>query len=505
MPDKSKNTLNLDTDKEYSVDKLHESSPLLIIAKELRANPKADIWLSEEFSELRNKLIHYYKELEKTLPDQKDKFVALWRLGDCYLRAENYIEFIKLYKRINKIYNQFNLKYIPQELENDYDEYKEIFPEMLLEEISRKIRTIYGNDPKLIEAFVDAINYAQDDEPCLIIGETGTGKEIIAELIHKLSHRRENKFIKENTAGYTESLYNSEIRGILIGTATDVSSRLGVFLNACGKANEKENASYHIKGKQVQFGGKPISVENPTKEKLDNICGTIFLDEINSLPMAQQSGLLRIIQEKEVTLLGDNKPIKFAAKVICATNKEITGNETVDGFRQDLYHRISKGIIFLPALREMADFIPSIAKQIINSKFSKLIKHNKIELSKRVADKLKAYQWPGNHRELENVLYRAFKKMVLNNDQKLKLEHIDLGRSPIADQKEPEFFEGKDLYQVNKMFVEYLLKQTDGNKTEAMRRGGFRSTKDIQEILNPKQKSYKSTRFKNCKSLINDK
>jgi two-component system, NtrC family, response regulator HydG len=447
-------------------------------------------------------LINYYEQnaLKTKKADSSLELYWLTRLGECYLKTEKYLEFAKLYTRLIKINNQLGLDELSDTHENSNDAYREVLSNQLTKEISDKIRPVFGNNHKLIQGFVDAINYAQDDEPCLIVGETGTGKEIIAELIHELSHRKENKFIKENTAGYTESLYNSEIRGVLSRTASEVDGRLGTFLNACGKANEKENDSFHIKGKEVQFGGKPISVNNPTKEKLEDICGTIFLDEINSLPMAQQSGLLRIIQEKEVKLVGDNKPIKFAAKVICATNKEITGNETVDGFREDLYYRISRGIIFLPALREMADSIPSIAKQIINNKLSKLIKNNKIELSKRAADKLMNYHWPGNHRELENVLYRALKKMVLNNDQKLKFEYIDLGRSLIADQKKPEFFEGKDLYQVNKMFVDYLLSRTRGNKTEAMRLGGFRYRKHILEILEPKGK-YQSTRFKNCKSL----
>ena len=250
MPDKSKNTFNLDSNKEASVNKLQNLSPVLKIAMILKTNSKADIWFSKAYSELRNELIHYYKELEKTLPDQEDKFFALWRLGDCYLRTENYIEFIKLYKRINKIYNQFNLKDITKELENDYDAYKEIFPDMLLEEISRKIITIYGNDPKLINAFVDAINYGLDDEPCLIIGETGTGKEIIAELIHKISSRKDNKFWPVNCGGFTESLFDSQINGIASGHATGVEANLGAFLNACGRHGDESNNGYHIDTKK---------------------------------------------------------------------------------------------------------------------------------------------------------------------------------------------------------------------------------------------------------------
>jgi sigma-54 dependent transcriptional regulator, acetoin dehydrogenase operon transcriptional activator AcoR len=158
------------------------------------------------------------------------------------------------------------------------------------------------------------------------------------------------------------------------------------------------------------------NISTPTEDDLYEYRGKTFLDEIDSIPMDLQSKLLRIIQEKEVYISGEDQIRKFQSKIICATNKDPRLMEKGSVLIEDLLYRVSRGIVEVPPLRNMKESIPEITYFIIrNDQFNLGMgekRRKSIELSSFAFDKLFEYNWPGNHRELENVIYRALKKSL---------------------------------------------------------------------------------------------
>jgi transcriptional regulator with PAS, ATPase and Fis domain len=202
----------------------------------------------------------------------------------------------------------------------------------------------------------------------LLIGETGTGKEIIAKAIHKLSRRSDGPFIRVNCGALHENLLESELFG-------------------------------HIKG---AFTG---AVENKTGRFEAAHGGTIFLDEINSTSPTLQVKLLRVLQEREFERVGESRTIRVDVRVIAATNASLE-DLVVDGeFREDLYYRLNVIPVVLPPLRERRDDIPLLA-QFFLRRYSEQHKCTVPELTNGALEGLKAHDWPGNVRELENALER---------------------------------------------------------------------------------------------------
>jgi len=375
------------------------------------------------------------------------------------------------------------LKISPSAFANTLD----LFFTEYLEE--RKIK-VFANNPNLISCYASALNYAGDNEPCLLIGETGTGKELVAKIIHEFSQRRENNFWKVNCAGFTDSLFNSEISGIITGAATGVRTRLGAFLTACGRdENGKRKNGYYVRrrknSEEIRFtiNGEDVG-RDPTDDELKDCSGTLFLDEVNSLPIALQAKLLRIIQESQVQVVGEDRTRKFNVKIICAANRDLNNNDHQGEFREDLYYRISRGIIKLPPLREIRESIAGIAKYKIEE-ISKQINYDKdIRISSNAVKKLKYYKWPGNFRELENVLYRAAKNMILDGDNVLKHGHIEnLISREIQLNELDNFFADKTHAEIEKMYLEYIWEKAKRNKAEAMRLCGFKSKTPIHTRL----------------------
>jgi Nif-specific regulatory protein len=202
----------------------------------------------------------------------------------------------------------------------------------------------------------------------LLIGETGTGKEVIAKAVHKLSKRADGPFIRVNCGALHENLLESELFGHIKGAFTGaVENKIGRFEAAHG--------------------------------------GTIFLDEINSTSHHLQVKLLRVLQEKEFERVGESRTIRVDVRVIAATN--ITLEQAVEdgAFREDLYYRLNVIPIGLPPLRERRDDIPLLAQFFLN-RYGETHKCPVPELTPVVIDALKAHDWPGNVRELENTLER---------------------------------------------------------------------------------------------------
>ncbi|MFC1885454.1 sigma 54-interacting transcriptional regulator [Thermodesulfobacteriota bacterium] len=341
---------------------------------------------------------------------------------------------------------------------------------------------VFGDHARLMDSFITAILYASDDEPCLVIGETGTGKEAIARMIHEFSDRNNNNFWAVNCGGFTETLFDSELSGQIKGAGTGVTTRLGAFLTACGRKQNK-NGYYISKNKQICCRiGNNNNVDEPSFEQLKSIGGTLFLDEVNSIPIGLQSKLLRIIQEKEVRVVGEDRNRKFNIKIVCSSNADLDKELDENKFRRDLYQRISYGIIKLPSLREIKTSIPGITRFIIKKITARNNYNKDIDVSKEVLAMFKKYDWPGNIRELETVLHRALKRMIFDGVSGMTMRYVDVLKTPKKPDKEidlDKFFEGLTHPQLVKKYIKWVLKKEKGNLVKAAKRAGFNNTKPM--------------------------
>src|SRR5467141_81014 len=241
----------------------------------------------------------------------------------------------------------------------------------LREDIDRAsmFEEIVGSSASLRAVLVQVAKVAPTDSTVLLLGETGTGKELIARAIHKRSRRATQAFIRVNCAAIPQSLIASELFGHEKGAFTGaLQRRLGRFESADG--------------------------------------GTIFLDEIGELPPETQVALLRILQEREFERVGGNQPISIDVRVLTATNKDLNAAVADGTFRKDLFYRLNVFPIQMPGLRERRDDIPLLAEYLID-RYAKRVGKRITKISKKALDLLQAYHWPGNIRELQNVIERA--------------------------------------------------------------------------------------------------
>jgi len=242
---------------------------------------------------------------------------------------------------------------------------------------------IKGNSGKMNEVFALIESVASTDATVLIRGESGVGKELIADALHYNSSRKNKPFIKVNCAALPESLIESELFGHEKGAFTGASAqRIGRFEAADG--------------------------------------GTIFLDEFGEIPASTQVKLLRVLQEREIERLGSSKPIKVDVRIICATNRNLEQQISNGEFREDLYYRINVFPIYIPALRERINDIPVLADFFID-KFNKRHGKNIKRITSMAIDLLMVYHWPGNIRELENCMERA---CILSTDDVIRAHNL---------------------------------------------------------------------------------
>ncbi|MBM7614043.1 sigma 54-interacting transcriptional regulator [Alkaliphilus hydrothermalis] len=287
---------------------------------------------------------------------------------------------------------------------------------------------IVGNSPKIekIKKIVDTM--AKNDSTALLRGESGTGKDLFAKAIHNLSGRRDNKFIAVNCAALPSSLMESELFGYEKGSFTGAinSGKSGLFLEADG--------------------------------------GTIFLDEIAELPLALQAKLLRVLQEGVVRKIGSSKEEKINVRIIAATNKNLEEMIKQGTFREDLYYRLNVIPIFLPPLRERLEDLPILVKFIMG-KLNRKLNLNITGADADFINSLLQYHWPGNIRELQNVIERA---MILcsGNTLSTKELYFDL---PISNQMKlgttESFKEMKLKDIVASCEREVILRELDKNKS----------------------------------------
>lgn len=234
------------------------------------------------------------------------------------------------------------------------------------------------------------------DSPALLLGETGTGKEVIANAIHYSSPRKDGPFIKVNCGAIPEPLLDSELFGHERGAFTGaVSQKRGRF------------------------------------ERADK--GTIFLDEIGELPPQAQVRLLRVLQEKEIERVGGTYPISVDIRVISATNRNLQDMVAAGRFREDLWFRLNVFPIMIPPLRQRREDIPALVHHFINRKSRELKIPHRTELVPGAMEKLLAYHWPGNVRELANLIERA---LIQNRSGALSFETLPAAHTQ-ADHEVP--------------------------------------------------------------------
>ena len=228
------------------------------------------------------------------------------------------------------------------------------------------MKNIVGKNEKIRKVMEQVKTVAGTMAPVLITGETGTGKELIAKVLHFLSNRSDKKIISVNCAAIPENLLEAELFGYEKGAFTGASAR-----------------------KKGRF------------EIADG--GTLFLDEIGEIPLHLQSKLLRAIQEKEIEPLGSEKPVKVDIRIIAATNRDLEKLSSEGKFRSDLYFRLNVINVNLPPLRERKDDIPILADFFIK-KFNKVYEKNVMGLDAKTEEAFMENEWPGNIRELETRL-----------------------------------------------------------------------------------------------------
>src|SRR5262249_20899218 len=225
---------------------------------------------------------------------------------------------------------------------------------------------VVGSSPQMNAVIERLRRIAPTDASVLITGETGTGKELVAQAIHQNSPRKNKAFVALNCAALSENILESELFGHIRGAFTDASAdRMGKFEYANG--------------------------------------GTLFLDEVGDMPMATQIKLLRVLENSEITRVGSNDPIKVNVRILSATNRNLEQQIAAGTFRSDLYHRLKVVTVVLPRLVERSQDIPLLIEHFIKQ-FAKRHEKQIKSMSTAARRRLIAYDWPGNVRQLRNVV-----------------------------------------------------------------------------------------------------
>ena len=297
---------------------------------------------------------------------------------------------------------------------------------------------VIGDSPQMHDVIERLKRIAPTNASVLIQGETGTGKELVAQAIHQNSPRKNKPFVALNCAALSENILESELFGHIKGAFTDASTdRVGKFEYANG--------------------------------------GTLFLDEVGDMPMATQIKLLRVLENGEITRVGSNDPIKVNVRILSATNRNLEEAIEAGHFRSDLYHRLKVVTVRLPNLRERSGDIPVLVDYFVRS-LSK--KHGKQirGVSPAARRRLLSAEWPGNVRQLRNVVESM---VVVDYDGLLDVDDLpeELADSPQAVEESPNVslagLVGKPLEELERLFITETLRVAGGNREEAARMLGI--------------------------------
>jgi two-component system, NtrC family, response regulator len=282
---------------------------------------------------------------------------------------------------------------------------------------------ILGDSAIMQQSIELAKRVAPTDATVLLLGETGTGKEVFAQAIHNGSRRVGKPFMALNCSAFGKDILESEIFGHKAGAFT-------------GATKDK----------------KGLIEEAST--------GTLFLDEIGEMHIELQSKLLRVLETSEFIKVGDTKPTKVNVRIIAATNRDLQEDAKQGKFREDLYYRLNVFSISLPPLRERKKDIPALAQSFLKI-FAQRTNAKVTSMSKEFLDQLQRHDWKGNIRELKNVMERA---VILANTNELTIDNLPLDiKTASASSHTLSAF---DLASVEKLHIQRVLNHTKGNKTE---------------------------------------
>jgi len=331
-------------------------------------------------------------------------------------------------KLLATISSALNLRYSRLELDKLRSQQRQ-----LSEDIDQKYHDMIGVCPAMKQVFATIDKVAATDADVLILGENGTGKELVARALRRQSSRAEEVFISVDMGAIPETLFESELFGHMRGAFTDAKEdRPGRFELASG--------------------------------------GTLFLDEIGNLSLAMQAKLLSVLETRKVTRLGSNKPREIDIRLICATNMPIYDMVARNEFRQDLLYRMNTVEINLPALHQRREDIPLLVNHFL-AMFAKKYQKAINGISAPAIKKLQKYQWPGNIRELRHTLERA---IILAESPMLQPTDFLFPES----EKEVEglVFDNYNLGDVEKAVIRKALKKHEGNVSHAAKELGLTRT-----------------------------
>jgi two-component system NtrC family response regulator len=291
---------------------------------------------------------------------------------------------------------------------------------------------IVGNSKALLRVLDQAARVAQRDATVLILGETGTGKELVAHAIHHNSRRSNRPFVPINCGAIPADLVESELFGYARGAFT------GALTSKSGRIESADG-------------------------------GTLFLDEVGELPLNTQVKLLRVLQEGEIAKLGESSPVRVDVRVIAATHRDLSAMVEDGTFREDLYYRLAVVPLKIPPLRERREDIPGLIEALLD-RIRERHSLPEIRLSPNVQQRLISYSWPGNVRQLENILERL---LVLSSGDLITVDDLPEELiSPSAPSATlwpnlPE--EGLSLEEIERELISRALDKFKGNQTQAAR------------------------------------
>ena len=291
---------------------------------------------------------------------------------------------------------------------------------------------VIGSSPQMHDLIDRLRRIAPTDATVLIQGDTGTGKELVAQAIHQNSPRKKKPFVALNCAALSENILESELFGHIKGAFTDASTdRVGKFEYANG--------------------------------------GTLFLDEVGDMPLPTQIKLLRVLESREITRVGSNEPVKVNVRIISATNRDLDDSIAAGTFRQDLYHRLKVVTLRLPSLTERSQDIPLLVEHFVKLASSR---HQKkvSGVTTAARRRLRAFDWPGNVRQLKNVVESM---VVVDYDGVLDVDDLPSELSdetitaPDSSGDGLASLVGKPLSEVERQFIVETLQLTGGNREES--------------------------------------
>lgn len=310
----------------------------------------------------------------------------------------------------------------------------------IIAEFNRERKFIIGNSPELTAVLNMVRKVAVTDANVLITGENGTGKELIAAELHRLSNRSNELLVSVDMGAIPETLFESELFGHVKGAFTD--------------AHDNKTGKFETAHK-----------------------GTLFLDEIGNLPLAMQAKLLAVLQNRQVCRVGSTQPVPIDIRLICATNSNITSMVDNGAFRQDLLYRINTIHIEVPPLRNRTGDVEVLADFFLK-KFASKYGKSELTMNEKALEKLKSYPWPGNIRELQHTIEKA---VILSDTKTLRTDDFQLKQvsEPFLNKEQTS------LDEMEQQMITNAIKRHEGNLSAAAKQLGI-----TRQTLYNKMKKY---------------